>query len=37
MIDKLMFMVYNKIDFYWEWNYDLYLEEEGKEEIESGL
>jgi len=36
-IDKPTLMVYNKIDLYRERNYDLYLEEEGKEEIESGL
>lgn len=36
-IDKPTLMVYNKIDLYRERNYDLYLEDQAKEEIESGL
>lgn len=36
-IDKPTLMVYNKIDLYRERNYDLYLEDEAKEEIEEGL
>ncbi len=36
-IDKPTLMVYNKIDLYRERNYDLYLDEEAKEEIETGL
>ena len=36
-LDKPTLMVYNKIDLYRERNYDLYLDEEAKEEIEAGL
>lgn len=36
-IDKPTLMVYNKIDLYREQNYDLYVDEEAKEEIESGM
>ncbi|PSR12030.1 MAG: GTPase HflX, partial [Bacteroidetes bacterium] len=36
-IDKPILMVFNKIDLYRERNYDLYLEEEAKGEIEVGL
>jgi GTPase len=36
-IDKPTLMVFNKIDLYRERNYDLYLEEEAKGEIEVGL
>lgn len=36
-LEKPTLMVFNKIDLYREKNYDLYLEEEVKEEIETGL
>lgn len=36
-LDKPTLMVYNKIDLYRERNYDLYLDDEVKEEIETGL
>ena len=36
-LDKPTLLVFNKIDLYREKNYDTYLEEEGKEEIEEGL
>ncbi|MEM1214083.1 MAG: GTPase HflX [Bacteroidota bacterium] len=36
-IDKPTLMVFNKIDLYRERNYDLYLEDEVKEEIEAGI
>ncbi len=36
-IEKPTLMVFNKVDLYRERNYDLYLEDEVKEEIESGL
>lgn len=36
-LDKPTLLVFNKIDLYREINYDTYLEEEGKEEIEEGL
>lgn len=37
VVDKFMLLVFNKIDFYWECNYDDLLMEEGKWEIEEGL
>lgn len=36
-LDKPTLMVFNKIDLYREKNYDLYLEEDAKEDIEAGL
>ena len=36
-VDKPTLLVFNKIDLYRERNYDLFLEEEGKKEIEAGL
>lgn len=35
--DKPTLLVFNKIDLFRERNYDLYLDEEGKEEVEVGL
>ena len=35
--DKPTLLVFNKIDLFRERNYDLYLDEEGKEEVERGL
>jgi len=35
--EKPTLLVFNKIDLFRERNYDIYLEEEGKEEVETGL
>ena len=35
--DKPTLLVFNKIDLFRERNYDLYLDEEGREEVEAGL